>query len=37
MQAKPKTYKDFKNSKRKLEFIYKIYRNYLIKIIGIDV
>lgn len=26
MQAKPKTYKDFKNSKRKLEFIYKIYR-----------
>lgn len=26
MQAKPKTYKDFKNSKRKLECIYKIYR-----------
>jgi len=32
MQAKPKTYKRFQKFKRKLEFIYKIYRKLFINL-----
>ena len=29
--SKPKSYKDYPNDEKKLEFIYKIYRNYFNK------